>query len=87
MASRGTKAMAAKRTRPRQLRTHVQVSPGPRISRARLRMVRENLDATRNSVTDTFAKFWTTSEQDIRETLARTQQKIGRAVDMLKRAA
>jgi len=79
--------MAPKRARPRQSRTHVQTSRGPRISRARLRMVREDLDATRNTITDTFVKFWTTSEQDIRNTLARTQQKIGRAVDMLKRAA
>jgi hypothetical protein len=31
-------------------------------------------------------RFWITSEQDIRKTLAKTEQKIGRAV-MLEKAA
>jgi hypothetical protein len=50
-------------------------------------MLRDDLDGTRNVVTDTFDNFWIISERDIRDTLAKTQKKIGRAVDMLKRAA
>lgn len=59
----------------------------PRISRARLRNLREDLDATRNAVTNTFHKFWIIPEGEIRESLAATQQKIGRAVEALRRAA
>jgi serine/threonine protein kinase len=35
----------------------------------------------------TFDQFWIIPEHNIRETLAKTEQKIGRAVEMLKRAA
>jgi hypothetical protein len=71
-------------------RSRTQVSQKrrcPKISRTRLRMLRDDLDGTRNVVTDTFDNFWIISERDIRDTLAKTQKKIGRAVDMLKRAA
>jgi hypothetical protein len=50
-------------------------------------MIREELDGTRNTVIDTVQDFWMIPEGDIRDTLASTQQKIGRAVDALKRAA
>lgn len=50
-------------------------------------MMRDDLEGTRTAVTDTFDKFWVIPEGDIREILARTGRKIGRAVDMLKRAA
>lgn len=50
-------------------------------------MMREDLEGTRVAVTDTFDQFWIIPEQNIRETLAKTEQKIGRAVEMLKRAA
>jgi hypothetical protein len=59
----------------------------PKISRSRLRSLRDELNVTRNAVTDTFHKFWIIPEQDIRQTLAATQHKIGRAVEMLRRAA
>jgi hypothetical protein len=65
----------------------VQARRAPRISRAKLRMIREELDGTRNTVIDTVQDFWMIPEGDIRDTLASTQQKIGRAVDALKRAA
>jgi hypothetical protein len=81
------KSLAAKRARVRRSRALVRAARAPRISRARLRMIREDLDGTRNTMTDTVQDFWMIPEGDIRETLARTQQKIGRAVDALKRAA
>jgi hypothetical protein len=81
------KTLAAKRARVKRTRALVQARRAPRISRAKLRMIREELEGTRNTVTDAVQDFWMTPEGDIRETLARTQQKIGRAVDALKRAA
>lgn len=69
-------------------RTHSQVKyRGAPISRARLRSLRDDLDGTRSTVSDLHEKFWVTSEQDIREMLAKTQQKIARVVGMLERAA
>lgn len=59
----------------------------PRISRTRLRDLRDELDITRSAVTDAFDKFWIIPERDIRETLAATQRKIGKVVDTLRRAA
>lgn len=50
-------------------------------------MLREDLSGTQNLMSDTVDKFWITSEQDIRNTLAKTEQKIGRAVNMLAKAA
>ena len=60
---------------------------GPRISGAKLRTMREDLAGTQNAVSDTFEKFWIIPEADIRQTLANTQRKIGRAVQMLQKAA
>jgi hypothetical protein len=60
---------------------------GPRISQARLRTMREDLASTQEAMNDTVDKFWTTPETNIRETLAKTQKKIGRAVQMLEKAA
>ena len=82
-ASRRTSAQ--KRTRLK--RSHAHVLARPRISRARLRFLRDDLDGARNTMSDTFEKFWIIPEHDIRETLARTHRRIKRAVDMLSRAA
>jgi hypothetical protein len=49
--------------------------------------MRDDLNAAHDAVTDTFHKFWIIPEGDIRQTLAATQRKIGRAVAMLRRAA
>ena len=49
--------------------------------------MRDELNAAHQAVTDTFDRFWIIPEGDIRETLAATQRKIGRAVAMLRRAA
>jgi hypothetical protein len=81
--SRGNSTGSLKRSRTR---VHVKYR-GPRISRMWLRSLREDLDNTRNAMSDTVDKFWITSEHDIRDTLAKTQQKIGRAVNMLKKKA
>jgi hypothetical protein len=71
-----------------QKRSRVQVKyRGPRISRTRLRDLREDLDSTREVMSDTVDNFWIDSEHDIRERLARTEQKIGRAVKVLAKAA
>jgi len=72
-----------KRTRPRtQLKYR-----GARISRARLQNLRHDLEGTRNAVTDLHENFWVTSEQDIREMLQKTEQKIGRVMGALDKAA
>ncbi len=74
--------------RAKRSRTRVQVKyRGPRISETRLRSVREDLDNTREVMSNTVDNFWTDSEQDIRERLAKTEQKIGKAVKMLAKAA
>jgi hypothetical protein len=66
---------------------HRRRRSGLRISRTRVNMLQDELNATRDVITDTFHKFWIIPEGDIRETLAATQQRIGRAVNMLRRAA
>ncbi len=73
---------------PKRLRTRVQVKyRGPKISQTRLRSVREDLDNTREVMSNTVDNFWVDSEQDIRDRLAKTEQKIGRAVKVLAKAA
>lgn len=56
---------------------------GARISRARVRGLRDDLDRTLATVGDLHENFWITSEQEIREVLAKTQEKISKAVDAL----
>lgn len=103
MPRRGTKAInrakttrqgkhrrtaAAKRAGTAKSRVRIKVRyRGPRISQARLRTMREDLASTQEAVNDTFENFWTTPETHIRETLAKTHQKIGRAVQVLQKAA
>ncbi len=85
--SMGTRSKA---TRPRlkRSRTHEIVRyRGPRISRTRLQNVRDDLNESRNTMIETVRKFWIMSEHDIRNILAKTEQKIGRAVNMLRKAA
>ena len=75
-------------SRVKRTRTQSQVKyRGARISRARLRSLRDDLAGTRNAVSDLHENFWLTSGQDIREMLARTQHKIAKAVGMLQGAA
>ncbi len=79
---------AAKRASMSRSRVRIKVGyRSPRISRAKLRTMREDLVGTQNAVSDTLERFWTTPETHIRETLAKTQRKIGRAVQMLQKAA
>ena len=78
---------AAERAGMSKSRVRIKVKyRSPRISRARLRTMRDDLAGTQNAVSDTFEKFWTTPETHIRETLAKTRQKIGRAVQLLQKA-
>lgn len=57
---------------------------GAKISRARVRGLRDDLDRTRATVGALHENFWVISEQEIREMLAKTQEKIGRAVKLLQ---
>ena len=59
----------------------------PKISRSRLQMLKDDLDRTRDAVTETVDRFWITPGHDIRQMLARTQHKIGRVAETLSRAA
>jgi hypothetical protein len=60
---------------------------GARISRARLHALRDNLDGTRAILGDLHENFWVTSEHEIRERLAKTQEKIGRLLGRFDGAA
>lgn len=83
-----TSAPRAKRVGLKRSPAHARAkSSVPRISRARLRSLQEDLDITKNAVTNTFHKFWIIPEGEIRDTLAATQKKIGKAVEALKKAA
>jgi hypothetical protein len=85
---RGRRKHNSATPRAKKSRTRVQVKyRGPRISQTRLRSVREDLDSTREMVSNTVDNFWIESEHDIREKLAKTEQKIGRAVKVLAKAA
>jgi hypothetical protein len=78
----------SKQSRVKRSRPQIEVTyRGARISRARLRNLRHDLEGTRNAVTDLHENFWVTSEQDIREMLEKTEQKIGRVVGALDKAA
>jgi hypothetical protein len=78
----------SKQSRVKRSRPQIEVKyRGARISRARLRNLRHDLEGTRNAVTDLHEKFWVTSEQDIREMLEKTEQKIGRVMGALDKAA
>ena len=59
----------------------------PKISRSRLQMLKDDLDRTRDAMTETVEKFWITPEHEIRQMLGRTQHKIGRVAETLSRAA
>jgi DNA-binding XRE family transcriptional regulator len=72
----------------KRARTPKQVKHrGAKISRSGVRSLRDDLDRTQASVGDLHENFWVMSEQDIRQMLAKTQEKIGRAVDVLEQAA
>jgi hypothetical protein len=78
----------SKQSRVKRSRPQIEVTyRGARISRVRLRDLRHDLEGTRNAVTDLHENFWVTSEQDIREMLEKTEQKIGRVVGALDKAA
>ncbi len=92
MANRATVRMRTvyRREHPSS-KSHIHVKAkrrgGPRISRTRIRMLRDDLNATREVINEAFHKFWIVPESDIRETLAATQRRIGKAAQMLRRAA
>ena len=102
MPHRGTKAInrakanhqqrrrnpAAKRTRGASPHARVQVKHrGPKISRARLQNMRDDLQGTNRAVTEAVERFWIIPEGDIREILAQTEKKISRVVKVLQAAA
>src|SRR5579862_9598354 len=71
----------AKRTGLARSRAHVQVKyRGPRISRARVRLMRDDLEQTRTAVIETVKKFWVIPEQDIRRALEKTERSEERRV-------
>jgi hypothetical protein len=86
--STSVRGKSTKGSRLKKSRTHAVLRyRGPRISRTRLRRVRDDLDQSRTTMSETARKFWIMSEHDIREILTKTEQKIGRAVNMLGNAA
>jgi hypothetical protein len=80
-STRSRKSLAAKRARVKSSRALVQARRAPRISRARLRMIREHLDGTRNNVTDTVQHFWTNRRETFAKRLRGRNRRSGRAVD------
>jgi hypothetical protein len=80
--------LASKRAQAKKSRPHLHgKNTGPKISRNRLQTLREDLDSTRNAVTTAFDDFWVIPQHDLRETLAKTQKRIKKAVGVLKNAA
>ncbi len=74
--------------RPRRQRAHAQRrSKQPRISRTKLRSLRDNLDHTQVALDDTLDRFWIVPESDVRGTLAHTKKQIAKAVTLLSKAA
>ncbi len=59
----------------------------PKVSRSRLRSVRDELASTRTALSETLHMFWFVPENDIRIRLAHTEKLISRAVDVLSKAA
>jgi hypothetical protein len=59
----------------------------PKVSRTRLRIVRDELENTRTALSETVRMYWIISEHDIRGRLAHTEKLIGRVVNVLTKAA
>ncbi len=59
----------------------------PKVSRSRLRTVRDELANTRSALNETLSVYWLTPENDIRGRLAHTEKLIGKAVKVLTKAA
>ncbi len=59
----------------------------PKVSRSRLRSVRDDLATTRTALTETLHRYWLVPEHDIRGKLAHTEKLIGKAVEVLSKAA
>jgi hypothetical protein len=88
-ARRRARAISGKKhpvSRTSRRRVAAKRASAPRISRSRLRMLKDDLDRARDVVSETVDTFWITPEHDIREVLARTQHKIGRVTKTLTRA-
>jgi hypothetical protein len=66
---------------------HAGRSNAPKISRTRVSTLRDELSTTRETLRDTLQKYWIIPEGDIRKVIAASQQKIGKAVEILTRAA
>ncbi len=60
---------------------------GAKLSRMRIHKLHDELNATRDVITDTVRRFWTIPEGDIRDTLAATQHRIGKVLKTLGKAA
>ncbi len=72
----------------RRKRAHAQHRPKqPRISRAKLQMLRDNLNDTQIALDETLNRFWIVPESDVRGTLGHTKKQIGKAVSLLNKAA
>jgi len=78
--------MAVRARRKRPVRATRIRYRGSRISRTRVRNLRDDLDTTRTLVAETVRRFWVIPDADIREMLAQTNATISKAVGMLKRA-
>ncbi len=59
----------------------------PKVSRSRLRSVRDELATTRTALTETLHMYWLVPESDIRGKLRHTEKLIGKTVDVLSKAA
>ncbi len=59
----------------------------PKVSRSRLRTVRDELENTQTVLNETLRMYWFTPEHDVRSRLAHTEKLIGRTVKVLAKAA
>jgi len=59
----------------------------PKVSRSRLRDMRDELEGTRTVLSETLRSYWVIPEHDVRLRLAATEKLIGKAVQVLRKAA
>jgi hypothetical protein len=87
-SSRSRSRLSPNRSHLKRSRTYSgRKQSGARISHNRLRKVLEDLAVTCENIREALQSFWIIPESDIRQTLGKTQRTIGKAVEMLPRAA
>ncbi len=88
MPNRPTKRAAKRRPAPSTRQQLIQTRRRcPKVSRSKLRGMRDELQKTRSALTDTLRVYWITPESELRGRMAQTERLIGKAVQVLTKGA